>query len=167
MSCLLAPQQHRAKHRASMPKTAQAKRGRESANPAVAAALAPEEPPEAEELAPAEETPAQRARKMFKVKVEEAAPSAKHSGGGMSCVLEGVVMRCFSRGLQVSQAAQGGKGRHSRPLRGGATWNAPLLQQCEWGPLPGGWHARTQVASWRAPSVGGEARTSCCAACDT
>lgn len=39
--------------------------------------------------------------------------------------------------------------------------NAPLLQQCEWGPLPGGWHARTQVASWRAPSVGGEARTSC------
>tara|TARA_B100001175_G_scaffold26129_1_gene19285 strand:- start:677 stop:2578 length:1902 start_codon:yes stop_codon:yes gene_type:complete len=83
-----------------MPKTAQAKRGRESANPAVAAALAPEEPPEAEELAPAEETPAQRAKKMFKVKVEEAAPSAKHSGGGMSCVLEGVVMHTKDETVQ-------------------------------------------------------------------
>jgi len=70
-----------------------------SASAATAAALAPEvsddemEPAGGPPTAEAEETPAQRAKKMFLMgAVQEPAPAAKHSGGGSLASAEGVVI---------------------------------------------------------------------------
>lgn len=77
-----------------MPTSKQAKRGREAVPAATTAALAPEMASDEEGAAPEmEETPAQRAKKMFLMgAVQEPAPAAKHSGGGNLAAAEGVVI---------------------------------------------------------------------------
>ena len=81
-----------------MPTAKQMKRGREMAVAAdTAAVLAPELSDEdasaAAAVAEAEETPAQRAKRMFLMAaVQEPAPAAKHSGGGNLASVEGVVI---------------------------------------------------------------------------